>query len=69
MDGKVREWDRHQHLIGMAIRSNVNRSTDFTPNFMMLGREIADPKDLLGIPNEEAGKEAPQYVQELLGGI
>jgi hypothetical protein len=40
-------WDEHlPHLAG-AIRSSVNRSTGFTPNMLMLGREVNQPADLL----------------------
>ena len=38
-----------------AIRATVNRSTGFTPNRMMLGREVMMPLDLmLGSEGEEA---------------
>ena len=38
-----------------AIRATVNRSTGFTPNRMMLGREVMMPLDLmLGSDGEEA---------------
>ena len=40
-------WDEHlPHLAG-AIRSSVNISTGFTPNMLMLGREVNQPADLL----------------------
>ena len=41
-----------------AIRATVNRSTGFTPDRMMLGREVMMPLDLmLGSDGEEARKE------------
>ena len=40
-----------------AIKATVNRSTGFTPNRMMLGREVMMPLDLmLGSDGEEAGR-------------
>ena len=39
-----------------AIRATVNRSTGFTPNGMMLGREVMMPLDLMsGSVGEEVG--------------
>ena len=41
-----------------AIRATVTRSTGFTPNRMMLGRELMMPLDLmLGNDGEEFGRE------------
>ena len=34
-------------LFAGAIRSSVNRSTGFTPNYLMLGREVMRPLDLM----------------------
>ena len=44
------EWDKFLPQIAGAIRSTVNRSTGFTPNRLMLGREINQPADLLFPP-------------------
>ena len=41
------DWDLHLGTVGMAIRSTVNRQTGFTPNFLMLGREVMQPIDLM----------------------
>ena len=46
--GKTRnQWDRYLRQIAGAMRSTVNRSTGFTPNMLMLGREINLPSDLM----------------------
>ena len=37
----------------MAMRSTVNRQTGFTPNFLMLGREVLQPIDLMLHPGGE----------------
>ena len=44
------EWDKFLPQIAGAIRSTVNRSTGFTPNRLMLGRETNQPADLLFPP-------------------
>ena len=40
-------WDVYLPLVAGAIRSSVNRSTGFTPNYLMLGREVMRPLDLM----------------------
>jgi len=40
-------WDTLLQMLVGAIRSTENRSTGFTPNFMMLGRETVQPLQLM----------------------
>ena len=40
-------WDEKLPYILGAIRSTVNRSTGFTPNKLMLGREVTNPLKLM----------------------
>ena len=48
-------WDDFMGIAVRAIRATVNRRTGFTPNGMMLGREVKMPLDLmLGSDGEEA---------------
>ena len=48
-------WDDFVGILVGAIRATVNRRTSFTPNRMMLGREVMMPLDLmLGSDGEEA---------------
>ena len=47
IQGQQEDWDLHLATLGMAIRSTVNRQTGFTPNFLMLGREVLQPIDLM----------------------
>jgi hypothetical protein len=42
-----RSWDQYLPLLAGALRSSVNRSTEYTPNMMMLGREIGLPAELM----------------------
>ena len=52
-------------LIAFAIRSSVNRHTGFTPNKMMLGREVMTPPELL-VPGAKSLETLPdEHVNEL----
>ena len=42
-----KDWDLYLPLLMLAYRSSVHESTGFTPNEMMLGREVLLPVDLL----------------------
>ena len=44
---KQERWDDFVGIAVGAIRATVNRSTGFTPNRMMLGREVMMPLDLM----------------------
>ena len=68
LDNKQRDWDRYLPFIGMALRSCVNESTGYSPNMMMLGREVDIPLDLLAGPapaNCEVQKSDSEYVHQL----
>ena len=43
----IRDWDTSLSQIDGAIQSTVNRSTGFTPNKLMLAREVNKPVDVL----------------------
>ena len=40
-------WDKHLSFLVMALHSIENASTGFTPNELMLGRNVVQPLDLL----------------------
>ena len=44
---KQGKWDQYIQQIAMAMRASVNRSTGFTPNKLMLGREVNTPAQLM----------------------
>ena len=49
--GGIKRWDANLPLIAMALHSMKNKSTGFSANMMMLGRETTQPIDLiLGLP-------------------
>ena len=45
--GGQADWDRKLQLLAGAMRATVNRSTGFTPNKLMLGREVSHPLQLM----------------------
>ena len=57
--GQHEDWDLHLATVGMAIRSTVNRQTGFTPNFLMLGRKVLQPIDLMLHPGGEEERRTP----------
>ena len=64
-----KSWDEHLQQLAGAIRSTVNRHTGFTPNMMMLGREVMLPVDLmLGsiIQEETTSAEYVMRLQQIL---
>ena len=66
--GQQQTWDKYLPFIGMAMRATVNKSTGFSPNMMMLGREVTLPLDLLSssasaVPTD--GPDPAEYVSHL----
>ena len=59
IQGQQEDWDLHLATVGLAIRSTVNRQTGFTPNFLMLGREVFQPLDLMLNPGGEEERRTP----------
>ena len=59
-------WDENLQQIASAIRATVHRQTGFTPNKMMLGREVESPLDLmLGTRSEKSECDVEVYVASL----
>lgn len=42
-----RDWDVHVPSVMAAYRASVHSATEYTPNYLMLGREVRGPVDLL----------------------
>jgi transposase InsO family protein len=60
IDGNVRHWDRDLPLLVMALHAAENRSTGFSPNMLMLGREVNMPIDLLlGVADANSDSRMP----------
>ena len=62
------DWDKFLPVLGMSIRSMVNRNTGFTANFLQLDREINLPADvMLGLSvNKETSETAADYAKQLI---
>ena len=53
-ESKQNTWDEHLPYVMLAYRSSVHDSTVFSPNMMMLGREVELPlQAVVGSPKEE----------------
>ena len=58
------EWDLYLSYVMMAYRSAVQETTGFSPNMMMLGREVSTPIDIqYPIPGDEMSPNL--WVEEL----
>ncbi|CAG2252545.1 unnamed protein product [Mytilus edulis] len=64
-------WDIHLQQLAGAIRATENRQTGFTPNFMVFGREVNQPIDLvLGqIKERFPDQDICKYVQSLRNSL
>ncbi|KAH3871577.1 hypothetical protein DPMN_034782 [Dreissena polymorpha] len=62
-------WDKNIQQIAGALRASVNRSTGFTANMLMLGREVNTPAQLMlpHVPCIYDNKE--EYVSKLMQDI
>ena len=63
--GNQQTWDEHLQQLAGAIRSTINRNIGFTPNLMMLGREVMLPIDLMIGGLEQKYDSAAEYVVKL----
>ena len=60
------DWDDHLPYISMAYRATVQESSGFSPNFLMFGRELAMPVDLMYPLDQETHSESTyDYVKKL----
>jgi transposase InsO family protein len=69
LDKNFQQWDEYIQLVAAAIRSTVNRTTGYTPNMLMLGKEVRLPLDLmLGIEGCMSADQ-PEYLKGLQQAI
>ena len=64
-----RDWDVNLPLIASAIRASVNRSTGYTPNRLMLGREVDLPADIVFPAHPKTLKDHDEFVSLLQKGL
>jgi hypothetical protein len=66
VDDNQSDWDIHLGLLTAAYRSTIHPATGFSPNQLMLGREVNSPSDILfPRPAPEEAPEVHDYVREL----
>ena len=66
IQGETRDRDKDLHLITMALHATVNRNTGFTPNQLMLGREVIFPEDLvIGSVRQSVGSTPEELMIDL----
>ena len=63
VDKHQKDWDEYLPQITAAMRSAVNRSTGFSANALMLGREINTPAEFLHPFSQEKPKGEEEYVR------
>ena len=60
-----KDWDEHLPLISMALHSMKNKTTGFSVNQLMLGREVIQPIDLILGLSEQSPQNPPNWVGTL----
>ena len=61
-----KEWDVNLPLLTLAYRSTIHEVTGYSPNYLMLGREVNLPLDIMvGTLPEGQKKIAPAYIAHL----
>ena len=65
--GSQTEWDQYLPQLVGAVRSSPSRITGFSPNMLMLGREVTQPADIMFKPDlaAYAGEAPAEYVTKL----
>ena len=65
LSSDLKSWDEYLPFISSAIRSMVNGTSGFSPNYMMLGRETSRPIEILyGVERQSFSSEI-EYVRHL----
>ena len=67
IEGKQRYWDKDLALLVIALHSTLHRQTGFTPNRLMLGREVSQQIEiLLGVADKNIQSRTPvEWVDNL----
>lgn len=67
IENKDRQWDKYLPLLAMALRATIHKQTGFTPNRLMLGREVIRPLNIMTGAHDQILKTAEPscWVQEL----
>ena len=66
IERKPQNWDQYLSILTAAYRSTVHPATGYTPNFLMFGREVTLPVDILFPPPGVSQQPMPvEYVHNL----
>ena len=66
LKGEQKDWDKHLGCLAGAYRASKHESTGFTPNFLMFGKEVRLPAELMYCPPPgEKISSYGEYVTEL----
>ena len=60
-----RDWDERIRAVMAAYRASRHETTGYSPNFLLFGREVRAPIDIvMGEPNEEEYAHIVDYVEQ-----
>ena len=62
LKGQQREWDRNLGCLAAAYRASPHEATGFTPNLLMMGREVRVPAEVM-FGSSTKGEEMTSYGQ------
>ena len=65
VDDRQRDWDRHLPHVMMAYRSCVHESTKYTPFYMIFGRDVKLPVDVIFGRTPDQPQERVEYARHL----
>ena len=65
IDENQRDWDSLLPYVMAAYRSSRHKATQYTPNFLMMGREVRAPVDLMYGFAETKQPSSYDYADEL----
>ena len=61
-----KDWDKFLPMVMLAYRSTAQESTGYSPNRLMLGRELTLPVDIMfGQPSNESDCDSVDYEEDL----
>ena len=69
IDGKQNNWDMYLGCLAGAYRSSIHESTNYTPNMLMLGREVRMPASILVGENCGGSSSYGEFVNTLQENI
>ena len=67
VDEHQKDWDCWLPYVMAAYRSSRHEATEYTPNYLMMGRDVRAPVDIMysGIPQDDTARTHDDYVEEV----